>query len=64
MKKSIFLFGFLLLTITATFAQKIAYVDTEYILKNIPDYKDAQKKLDDLAAAWQKDIDTKYASYL
>lgn len=61
MKKLFLFFCLLALSVSGTFAQKIAYVDTEYILKNIPDYKDAQKKLDDLAASWQKDIDTKYA---
>lgn len=61
MKKTYLLFCLLVLSATGVFAQKLAYVDTEYILKNIPDYKDAQKKLDDIAASWQKDIDTKYA---
>ncbi|MEP7127281.1 MAG: OmpH family outer membrane protein [Chitinophagales bacterium] len=61
MKKTYLLFCLLILTGSVAFAQKLAYVDTEYILKNIPDYKDAQKKLDDIAAVWQKDIDTKYA---
>lgn len=50
-----------LLLSSNTFAQKLAYVDTEYILKNIPEYAEAQKKLDDIAASWQKDIDTRYA---
>ncbi len=44
-----------------TQAQKFAYVDTEYILDNIPEYKDAQKKLDELSKAWQKEIEDKYA---
>ena len=44
-----------------THAQKFAYVDTEYILDNIPEYKDAQKKLDELSKAWQKEIEDKYA---
>ena len=45
----------------ATQAQKVAYVDVDYVLKNISDYNDAQKQLDDIAAAWQKEIDAKYA---
>ena len=32
----------------ASFAQKYAYVDTDYILKNIPEYIAAQKTIDDL----------------
>ena len=43
-------------------AQKFAYVDTEYILGQMPKYKAAQKELDDLAENWQKEIDALYAN--
>lgn len=53
---------FLLITCsTATFAQKFAYVDTDYILDNIPEYKEAQKQLDELSVQWQKQIEAKYS---
>jgi outer membrane protein len=42
-------------------AQKYAIIDTRYILDKMPDYKLAQKQLDDVAADWQKDIDGKQA---
>jgi outer membrane protein len=42
-------------------AQKFAYVDTDYILNKIPDFKQAQEKLDVLSADWQKEIENKYA---
>lgn len=42
-------------------AQKFAYVDTDYILENIPAYKQAQTRLDNTAAEWQKEIDGKFA---
>ena len=42
-------------------AQKYAVIDTRYILYKMPDYKEAQKQLDDIAAGWQKDIDGKQA---
>ncbi len=38
-------------------AQKFAYVDTEYILKNIPEYREAQKQLDGFSDQWQKKIE-------
>tara|TARA_B110000444_G_scaffold115520_1_gene108873 strand:- start:94 stop:600 length:507 start_codon:yes stop_codon:yes gene_type:complete len=41
-------------------AQKFAYVDTDYILNKIPDFKQAQDKLDALSADWQKEIENKY----
>ncbi len=38
----------------------MAYVDVDYVLKNIPDYTEAQAQIDNLAASWQKEIDGKY----
>lgn len=46
---------------TAINAQKYAFVDTEYILNNIPAYKAAQDKLNNLSAEWQKEIEAEYA---
>ncbi len=43
-----------------TFGQKFAYVDTEYILSNIPSYKAAQDKLNSLSIEWQKEIEEEY----
>lgn len=43
-------------------AQKFAFVDSEYILQNIPEYGDAQAQLDQLSKEWQKEIDTKFAA--
>ena len=42
-------------------SQKYAIIDTRYILDKMPDYKEAQKQLDDITAGWQKDIDGKQA---
>ncbi|HJS55716.1 MAG TPA: OmpH family outer membrane protein [Chitinophagaceae bacterium] len=42
-------------------AQKYAIIDTKYILDKLPEYKDAQRKLDDFAAGWQKEIDDQQA---
>jgi outer membrane protein len=46
--------------IPALQAQKFAYVDTDYILENIPAYTQAQAKLDAEAVKWQKEIDAKF----
>jgi outer membrane protein len=49
-----------LMLVTATVqAQKYAIIDTRYILDKMPDYKEAQKQLDDVAAGWQKEIDAR-----
>lgn len=42
-------------------AQKYAYVNTEYILRNIPEFVDAQKQIDELSVEWQKEIEAKFA---
>jgi len=41
-------------------SQKLGYVDTEYILKNIPSYQAAQAQLDKISADWQKEIEAIY----
>ncbi len=46
--------------IGGAFAQRYCVIDTKYILETIPDYKDAQKKLDAVAEQWQKEIDAKF----
>lgn len=61
MKKLIF--GTIVLffiTISAS-AQRFAYVDSDYILKHIPEYTSSQKQLDALSAQWQKDVDARFA---
>lgn len=45
----------------AGFSQKYAIIDSRYILDKLPEYKEAQKSLDNIAAGWQRDIDTKQA---
>jgi outer membrane protein len=47
-----------LITLTVD-AQRYGVVDTKYILDKIPDYKEAQKKLDQFSEQWQKEIDDK-----
>ena len=44
---------------TIATAQRYAVVDSKYILDKMPDYKTAQKQLDQISAQWQKEIDDK-----
>ncbi|MGB6034851.1 MAG: OmpH family outer membrane protein [Cryomorphaceae bacterium] len=41
-------------------AQRYAYVDTDYILKNLDSYQDAQAELDRISTQWQKEIEQRY----
>ncbi|HXU27347.1 MAG TPA: OmpH family outer membrane protein [Bacteroidia bacterium] len=43
-----------------SFAQKIGYVDTEYIFNQIPEYKAAEAEINKNTADWQKEIEAKY----
>lgn len=42
-------------------AQKYAYVNTEYILSNIPEFAQAQEQIDNLSIEWQKELEEKFA---
>ncbi|MEA3448264.1 MAG: OmpH family outer membrane protein [Bacteroidota bacterium] len=39
------------------FAQKYAYVDTDYIMNNIPTYETAQQQLNELSDQWKNEVD-------
>tara|TARA_B100000242_G_scaffold154358_1_gene110310 strand:+ start:198 stop:704 length:507 start_codon:yes stop_codon:yes gene_type:complete len=56
MKKIKFLILFFLIT-NYSLAQKFAYVDTDYILAKIPEYNQAQDKLDNYSKGWQEEIE-------
>jgi len=51
----------LLFSIIVVHAQKFAYVDTQYILDNLPEYTEAQAQLDEVSTQWQKEIEAKFA---
>jgi len=42
-------------------AQRYAVIDTKYILSKIPEYKEADKRLQLIGEQWQKEIDDKQA---
>ena len=59
MKKSYF-FILLFLTCSFIFGQrgiKIGYIDTEYILENLPEYNQISKRLEEKAGDWKKEIE-------
>lgn len=61
MKKHFF---FLLLATALSFSvygQRFAFVDTEYILDNIPEYKAAEREIEELSIQWQAEIENKFS---
>lgn len=64
MKTKYFLLLCFLLLSVSNFAQKgvrIAYVDMDYILKNVPEYQESASLLDKKVLDWKKEIEEKYS---
>ncbi|HKK41397.1 MAG TPA: OmpH family outer membrane protein [Bacteroidales bacterium] len=61
MKKISVLTVLFFLTVGVTMAQKYAFVDSEYIRKNIPAFNAAQEQLDKLSQQWEKEVADGYA---
>ena len=62
MKKQLLITGLFTLMMFFGFAQKYAYINSEYLLSQIPEYKEAQAELDRVAVQWQKEIEAKFAT--
>jgi outer membrane protein len=61
MKKLGLIIVLFVLASAMSFAQKYAFVDSEYIRKNIPAFTTAQEQLDKLSQQWEKEISDGYA---
>lgn len=59
MKKLLFIVLSVALSSLGVSAQRYAIIDTKYILDKLPEYKDADKKLAQVAEQWQREIDTR-----
>lgn len=58
--KRILLLLFILIFVGKIKAQKFAYVDSQFILEHIPEYKQAKQELDNISYKWQEEIETAY----
>jgi outer membrane protein len=61
MKSIVFITVFLVLSSVSALAQKYAFVDSDYIRKNIPTFTTAQEQLDKLSKQWEKEVADGYA---
>ena len=59
MIRPFFLFLFLTLT-TDGFSQKFGYVNSDFILNSMPEYKEALAEIDNLSKAWEKEVSDMY----
>ena len=60
MKKLILTLALIISVAAVSMAQKYAFVDSDYILNNIPEYQDALDILDEFSIQWQKEIEEKF----
>jgi outer membrane protein len=61
MKRILFLVG---IAVALSFGRvnaqaRVAYIDTEYILDQMPEYRSAQKQLDEIAQKWKDEVQKK-----
>lgn len=62
MKKFIAIAMIAFLFTAAAIAQKFAFVDSDYILNNIPSYVAAQSEIDKMSEKWEAEITKEYES--
>ena len=60
MKQLILMLALICGTAFVSHGQKYAYIDSEYVLDNMPAYHDAKDELDKYAERWQKEIEERY----
>jgi outer membrane protein len=60
MRRILLILLFTLATIPTVVAQRLAFVDSDYILKHMPEYAAAQKQLAAISDQWQKEVDTRF----
>ena len=60
MKKILFV-CMIMACVQLSLGQKYAYIDSDYILNNMPSYVEAQAELNRLSLNWQKEIESKFA---
>lgn len=61
MKRFILTIAILTAASITTFAQKYGFIDSGYILENIPAYRAAQEQLNQLSAQYQKELESMHA---
>lgn len=61
MKRLVLITAIMVLASAYALAQKYAFVDSEYIRKNIPAFNAAQEQLDNLSQQWEKEVADGYA---
>lgn len=61
MKKIILIVAVIVSAVFVSKAQKFAFIDSEYIMENIPAYTAAQEQLNQLSSQYQKELESMHA---
>lgn len=61
MKRIILIVAVLMAASITTFAQKYGFIDSGYILENIPSYRAAQEQLNQLSSQYQKELESMHS---
>jgi outer membrane protein len=61
--KQLFILFLFLVSFTQLDAQKYGFIDSEYILGKMPEYKEAKNRLDKMADRWTKEIEERQKIY-
>lgn len=59
--RKVFLALLLVVAVYTVNAQRFAYIDTKYVLDNIPEYASAQEQLNIITKEWQGEIQNRYS---
>lgn len=60
MKKIFFVIVVLASTAFVSQAQRFAYIDSDYIMDNIPEYKAAEMEIERISIEWQKELEAMF----
>ncbi len=61
MQKHLFLTLIIAAISITAWGQRFAYIDSEYILDNIPEFQAAEREIEQLAIEWQAEVENKFA---
>lgn len=57
MKKTILVFAVIIFSAWVSVGQRFAYIDSDYIMDNIPEFKAAEMEIEALSIEWQKELE-------
>ena len=58
--KKLFFLIVMIITSVSTYSQKFAYVNSDYILSKMPEFAQAEEKINDFSKEWQSEIESAY----